>query len=218
MLSAIFTFQLLPIVSDYKLFKDVEIVIQATAKGCRLSDLNVPEQVKTPVIGNARLVSSIDLVSKALYHEGPFTNTGDLPPQVDKKTTYTIVWQITNGTNKVSNAVVRSTLPTYITWKGVVSPDNASVTYNELGGEVIWNASEIEAGAGIIKEPKEMAFQVEFIPSITQVGLSPVLITKTALTAVDDFTGSIVIDTEQYRDIRLVTDPYYTKNDGKVVE
>lgn len=212
-----FTFELLPIVSDYKLFEDVEITIKATAKGCRLSDLDVPEQIKTPVEGHARLISSIDLVSKALYHEGPFTNTGGIPPQVNKKTTYTIVWQITNGTNDVSNAIVRSTLPTYITWKGVVFPDSESVIYNELGGEVIWNAANIEAGAGIIKEPKEMAFQVEFIPSITQVGQSPVLITETALTAVDDFTGSIVIDTEERRDIKLTTDPYYTQEDGEVV-
>jgi hypothetical protein len=213
-----FTFELLSIVSDDRLFENVEIVVSATAKGRRLSDVNVPEQIKTPVAGYARLISNINFSSMALYHEGPFTNTGVVPPKVNEETTYTIVWQITNGTNRVSNAVIRGALPTYITWKGVVSPDSENVIYNELGGEVIWSAAKIEAGAGIVREPKEVAFQVGFIPSITQVGTSPTLITETTLTAMDDFTGTIVSDTEDDRDIKLTTDPYYKKEEGKVVE
>ena len=140
-----------------------------------------------------------------------------MPPKVTAETTYTIVWQVTNGTNKVSNARIRATLPAYVTWKGVVSPDSENVTY-EPDGEIIWNAANIEAGAGITREPKEVSFQVGFIPSITQVGSYPVLITETTLTAMDDFTGSIVNDTENSKDIKLTTDPYYVKEEGKVVK
>ena len=213
-----FTFELLPIVSNNKLFEDVEIMVSATAKGRRLSDVNVSEQIKTPVNGYARLLSNVNLSSRVLYHEGLLTNTGPLPPKVNEKTTYTVVWQITNGTNEISNAVVRGTLPTYVTWLGVMSPNNESIIYKELGGEIVWNPSKIKAGEGITKEPREVSFQVGFIPSITQVGLSPVLITETTLTAVDDFTGSIVSDTENRKDIKLTTDPYYVKEEGKVVK
>ena len=213
-----FTFELLPIVSNNRLFENVEIVIEATAQGRRLSDMNVPQKVKTPVKGYARLLSSINLSSRALYYEGPFTNTGAMPPKVNEETTYTIVWQVTNGTNEISNATIRSTLPTYITWKGVVSSDSENVIYNELGGEVVWNAAKIEAGAGITREPKEVAFQVGLIPSVTQVNKSPVLITETTLTAMDDFTGLIVNDVEYDKNIRLTTDPYYVKGEGEVVE
>ncbi len=212
-----FTFELLPIVSNNRLFENVEIVIEATAQGHRLSNLNVPEKIKTPVVGYARLLSNINLSSRILYHEGSFINTGTVPPKVNKETTYTVVWQVTNGTNKVTNARIRSTLPTYVTWKGVVSPDSESVTC-EPDGEIIWNAANIEAGAGITREPKEVSFQIGFIPSITQVGLSPVLITETTLTAMDDFTGSIVNDTENNKDIKLITDPYYVKEEGRVVK
>ena len=141
-----------------------------------------------------------------------------MPPKEKEETTYTIVWQVTNGTNEISNATIRSTLPTYITWKGVVSSDSENVIYNELGGEVVWNAAKIEAGAGITREPKEVAFQVGLIPSVTQVNKSPVLITETTLTAMDDFTGLIVNDVEYDKNIRLTTDPYYVKGEGEVVE
>ncbi len=213
-----FTFELLPIVSNNRLFKNVEIAIEATAQGRRLADMNVPEKIKTPVVGYARLLSNVNLSSRALYHEGLFTNTGAMPPKVNEETTYTIVWQVTNGTNDLSNATIRSTLPTYVTWKGVVSPGSENITYNELGGEIIWNVANIEAGAGITREPKEVAFQIGFVPSLTQFGSSPVLINEATLTAVDEFTGSTVNDEEQKRDIKLTTDPYYTKEEGNVVK
>ncbi|MCK5592261.1 MAG: hypothetical protein KAI72_09935 [Candidatus Pacebacteria bacterium] len=213
-----FTFELLPISSSSNLFKNVEISIEATAQGLRLSNMEVPEKIKSPVIGKARLLSDVNLLSRVLYYDGPFANTGAMPPKVNKETTYTVVWQVTNGTNKISNTTIRSNLPTYVSWKGVVSPDSENVIYNELGGEIIWNATNIEAGAGITEEPKEVAFQIGFIPSLTQEGKVPFLLNETTLTAVDDFTGLIVNDSEEKRSIMLLSDPYFDKKEGQVVK
>lgn len=213
-----FTFELKPIFSGNKLFKDVEILIEATAQGLRLSNMEVPEKIKTPVIGKARLLSAVNLSSRILYHDGPLTNTGAMPPKINEETTYTVVWQVTNGTNKISNTTIISNLPTYVTWKGVVSPDNENIIYKEQGGKITWNATNIEAGAGITKEPKEVAFQIGFIPSLTQKGMSPFLLNETTLTALDDFTGLIVSDTEDKRNIVLTNDPYFDKEEGEVVE
>jgi len=213
-----FSFNLLPVVSEKGLFKNVELSISAMAEGRRLSNVNVLEQIKTPIVGKARLISDVGLTAKALYGDGPFTNSGPMPPESNKKTTYTIVWQITNATNKITNAMVRTTLPTYVSWLKSVSPITENIIYNELGGEIVWNAGEIEAGAGITKKPKEVAFQVEFIPSITQVNTSPILVNSATLTATDNFTNLTVDDTEPSQDIRLTADPYYKPEEGKIVQ
>jgi len=213
-----FTFELLPIVSNGQLFKNVEIGIGATAEGTRLSDMNVPQKIETPVVGKARLLSAVTLSSKALYYEGALKNTGAMPPQINKETTYTIVWQLTNGTNNLSNAIVRATLPAYITWKNVVSPNGEKINYDAQKGEITWTAGKVEAGTGISKAPKEVAFQVGFIPSITQVGSSPALINSTILNAADDFTGQFVNDAEDSKSIELTADPYYKKEQGVVAK
>jgi len=160
----------------------------------------------------------VNLSSKALYYEGPLTNTGAMPPQANKETTYTIVWQITNGTNDLSNVKVHATLPAYVTWKDVVSPDGEKIKYDSQKGEITWIAEKVEAGTGISKSPKEVAFQIGFIPSITQVGLFPTLITGAILDATDDFTGSSVNDIENIKSTELKDDPYYEKGQGEVVK
>ncbi|MCK5026925.1 MAG: hypothetical protein KAS07_00750, partial [Candidatus Pacebacteria bacterium] len=53
-----FTFDIGSIMQDEKLFEDVEIEIEAIAKGRRLSDLNVAESIKTPAVGKAKLLTS----------------------------------------------------------------------------------------------------------------------------------------------------------------
>ena len=71
---------------------------------------------------------------------------------------------------------------------------------------------------GITREPREVSFQVGFVPSITQVRSSPILITEAVLTAVDDFTGKEVGDVEGSRNIQLTTDPYFKREEGEVVK
>ena len=44
------------------------------------------------------------------------------------------------------------------------------------------------------------------MPSVTQIGKAPILITKTTLTGIDDFTSSVVTDTENARDTKLITE------------
>jgi hypothetical protein len=212
-----FSFEIGSIVSEGMLFKDVEIEVTAAAKGRRLSDVNVPETTKTPAIGKARLLTSFDLISRILFNDGPIQNAGPMPPKANNETTYTVRWQITNGTSKVSNAVVKTTLPPYVSWKGVVSPSSESVAYNEVGGQVVWNVGEVEAGTGVVTAPKEVSFQIGFIPSLTQVGTSPELITETVLTGIDNFTSSVVKDTEYARTTYLTDDNGFMLEEAKVV-
>jgi hypothetical protein len=84
-----------------------------------------------------------------------------------------------------------ATLPPYVEWEGNTYPD-ADITYNPIGGEVVWNIGDIPRGAGAVTSTKQMAFQVSITPSVTQVGSVPVLVSEGAFSGVDDFTGSTI--------------------------
>ena len=72
---------------------------------------------------------------------------------------------------------------------GEVSPDSEQVTYNPVGGEIIWNAGDIEAGTGVGSPPREVAFQVSFLPSLGQVGTAPTVLGESVARGTDLFAG-----------------------------
>ena len=217
--SASFSFSFQPLVSKdgRQAFANPEVTIEVTARGRRVSDTNVPEEINTVAVKKIKVESSLNLASRSVYYAGPLKNTGPLPPKVNQETTYTIIWTITNSSNDISSAVVRTTLPTYVKWLGVVSPDSESVTYNEIGGEVVWNAGAIPAGTGINRAAREVAFQVSFLPSISQINQSPLLTSEIAISGNDNFTHTILRDTKRALSIKLSTDSIFLENQGIVV-
>src|SRR3990167_6070628 len=218
--SASFSFSFLPLVSKdgRQAFANPEVTIEVTARGRRVSDTNVPEEINTVAVKKIKVESSLNLASRSVYYTGPLKNTGPLPPKVNQETTYTIIWTITNSSNDISSAVVRATLPTYVKWLGVVSPDSENVTYNEIGGEVVWNAGAIPAGTGINRATREVAFQVSFLPSISQINQSPLLTSEIAISGNDNFTHTTLRDTKRALSIKLSTDSIFLENQGIVVQ
>jgi len=218
--SASFSFSFQPLVSKdgRQAFANPEVTIEVTARGRRVSDTNVPEEINTVAVKKIKVESSLNLASRSVYFAGPLKNTGPLPPKVNQETTYTIIWTITNSSNDISSAVVRTTLPTYVKWLGVVSPDSENVTYNEIGGEVVWNAGAIPAGTGINRAAREVAFQVSFLPSISQINQTPFLTSEIAISGNDNFTHTTLRDTKRALSIKLSTDSIFLENQGIVVQ
>ena len=217
--SASFSFSFQPLVSKdgRKAFANPEVTIEVTARGRRVSDTNVPEEINTVAVKKIKVESGMSLASRAVYYAGPLKNTGPLPPKVNQETTYTIIWTITNSSNDVSSAIVRTTLPTYVKWLGIVSPDSENVTYNEIGGEVVWNAGAIPAGTGINRATREVAFQVSFLPSISQINQAPFLTSEIVISGNDNFTHTTLRDTKRALSIKLSTDSIFLENQGIVV-
>ncbi|MDO8572163.1 MAG: hypothetical protein Q7S11_00135 [bacterium] len=214
-----FSFNFLPLVSkDGRIaFGRPEVSIEVTAHGRRVSDTNVPEEINTVALKKVKIESILNLASRSVYYTGPFKNIGALPPKVNQETTYTIIWTITNSSNDVSSAVVRTTLPTYVKWLGVVSPSSEDVSYNEIGGEVTWNAGTVPAGTGIARGAREVAFQISFLPSLSQLDHIPLLTSEIVLSAKDIFTGTILRDSKRPLTIKLSTDSMFLENQGIVV-
>lgn len=196
-----------------RLIKNPEVDIEVRVRAKRTSESNVPEEITSFALQKVKIQTALSLSSRGLYYSGPFKNKGALPPKADSETTYTIVWTIKNTSNSVSNATVTAVLPLYTKWLGAVSPQGEDVSFDERNSEVIWNIGRIPAGA-----TREVAFQISFLPSLSQVGQYVDLIKSTIVSATDDFTKTTVSDKEVPVRTILNSDPKFVQEQGVVVQ
>lgn len=195
-----------------------EIYIDIAIKGKRIEGSNVPEELLYSDSKRIKISSDLSLLSRGFYYTGPFDNFGPIPPKAEQETTYTITWTVTNTINKVTGAKVYATIPSYIKWLGQVIPGTEEVTFNPLGGEIVWNVGEVKAGAGNTLPVREVSFQVSFVPSLSQVGSTPMLISDTRLIAIDSFTKTEVSEARPLINTDLKYDPSFPRDGGKVVQ
>lgn len=200
------------------LFKNPSLSLDIIASGKRLQGGNVPQEVLYSATKVVKVVTDTRLNSRAVYSVGPFQNTGSIPPKVDKETTYTVIWTVINTSNKVKNAKVSATLPIYAKWLSKMAPEGENISYNVQNSEIVWELGDIEAGAGIDSHAREVAFQISFLPSVSQIGSSPIILNGAVLTGADEFTSVRIEDARPALDISLKTDPDFKYSDDKVVQ
>lgn len=198
--------------------KEASISLNITANGKRLQGDNVPQEILYSSTKVIKILTDINLSSRIIYWSGPFQNTGPIPPKAEQETTYTIVWAVTNTSNKVKNVEVKATLPVYAKWLSRVSPESENISFNSSGAEIVWDVGEVEAGAGIDSPAKEVSFQVSFLPSVSQVGNAPIILNESSLVGTDDFTSTTVTDTTTVLSTTLRSDPDFKNLDDQVVK
>jgi hypothetical protein len=165
-----------------------------------------------------KIVSDAGLATKALYYSGPFANTGPIPPKVEKPTSYTIVWSVSNTSNSIGNAVVKSSIPAWVRFLGTVSPTSEDLTYNPSTKEIVWNIGKISRGTGTTQSNREVSFQISLSPSLSQIGAIPVLVNNAVLTGHDDFANVDVRVEKGSLRTSLDSDPAFPANGAAVVE
>jgi uncharacterized repeat protein (TIGR01451 family) len=190
----------------------LQLAVEAEAR--RVLERDVPEQLEAVVKGEVRLATTPTLLQVVRYSPGPFENTGSIPPRVNQRTTYTIVWRVTNPLNDLTNVRVVAQLSSYVEWTGQTAPADAQIRYNATTGEVQWQEQRVPAGAGVGRPPKEVAFQVAIQPSAAQAGSKPVLVKEAVLTAKDAFTQVPIELRAPAVTTELRLDPAYNANDG----
>jgi hypothetical protein len=168
-------------------FRTPELALDVTVRGRRVSETNVPEVIESTLRRQIKFETALDLSAQALHDTGPIGNTGPLPPRAEQPTTYTMLWTATNSTNPTGNVNVSATLPSYVRWVGLVQPSNENVSFNEVGGRVMWNIGSMPSYAS-----REVAFQIELIPSLSQVGSEPILINNQHIRGIDTWTTTEV--------------------------
>lgn len=194
------------------------ITMTAHVKGRRLGETGVPETLESQAVGVVKLKAEPSIASRVLYYSGPFQNAGPVPPRVDSETTYTVVMSVANDINDLRNVTVVSHLPSYMRWLGIVSPQNADLTYNAAKGDLVWNIGTLPAGTGYNTQPMQVAFQVAFTPSLSQVATTPELLSQQTLSGVDQFTGNMIETSNRSLTTDLPTDPSARQNAGRVSE
>ncbi len=185
------------------------ITAAGTAQGSGASSNNT-------VTTTFKVRSKLTLASKLTYFDGPFTNSGPLPPVPDQQTTYTITWSLSNAVNDASNVVVSGRLPPYVRFLGVVSPQGESVNYDPTGSVVTWNAGDVSAFAGFSGSSRQVSFQVALLPSVTQGGQIITMMDQIAATGVDDFTNDTLTTTGSVLLSSLSEDSRATSADSTV--
>ncbi len=192
--------------------------------------INVSISAKQPLEGNIvqnldnsdskiiKVISNVGLSGKALYYSGAFTNTGAMPPKVEKETTYTVLWSLSNTANNISGTQVTATLPAWVRFVGTISPPSEDLTFNPSTRQITWNVGGLPMGTGITGTSREVSFQIGFTPSLSQVGTMPILINDATLTGHDDFANVNVTVSKGALNTLLVDDPTFTPGGAKVVE
>lgn len=203
---------------DSSFMIEPSISMDIVANGKRLEGGNVPQEVLYSATRTVKIATDARLSSRALHWSGPFQNSGPMPPKAESETTYTVIWTITNTSNKIKNAKVAATLPLYVKWLSQMNPEVENISYNSVGSEVVWDAGDIEAGAGIDSPPREIAFQISFLPSLSQEGQSPVILNESTLSGKDIFTSTFVGETRPYLTTTLKSDPDFKYTEDKVVK
>lgn len=165
-----------------------------------------------------KIISDAGFSTKALYYSGSLKNTGPIPPKAEQKTTFTIVWSLSNTSNNISKAQIRSTIPSWVKFTGFISPTTEDLIYDSLAREVKWNIGNIKKGTGISEASREVSFQVELTPSLSQIGTTPVLINDAVLTGHDDFANLDIVVNKAALNTRLLKDTAFPSNGGVVVE
>ncbi|HRH30727.1 MAG TPA: hypothetical protein PK886_01520 [Candidatus Paceibacterota bacterium] len=193
-------------------------------------DINISVKAKDPSLGNsiieinnqesAEVVysSNLQFAAKARYRSGPIQNSGPLPPRAEQPTTYTITWTITNTSNQAKNGVLVTRIPPYITYVGNAVPQSEALSYNASTREITWSVGDISAQAGSTAPNREVSFQIELRPSISQIGTQPIIVYDSTLKAVDRFTGANLSSVRSELTTNLVNDPGFQGNEAAVTQ
>jgi hypothetical protein len=207
---------LVPSLVTNSTFRRQELKVELSVHAKRLSEENVPEEISSNLTRTVKIASDLVLKNRLVRTIGPFENTGPMPTMPEQASTYTVLVSVNNSYNNVKDVVYKATLPRYVEWLGKVYPPNAKVQYSPDKREVTWTVGDVAPGVGYNSSAKEFAYQVSFLPSLSQRGESPEIIGPSSLMGKDDFTGGIDQVLASPLDIKIESDPAYKYGDEKV--
>lgn len=186
-----------------------DLVVNVYAR--RIAETSAQEQLIGTSQATAKFSSEAFVGGQVGYGDRVFNDTGPIPPQVGQTTTYTVTLVAEAGVNDLTDAVVTTSLPLYVTWLDNYQSSEA-VVYNTVSKQLEWRPGIIDAG-----QRKELLFQVSLTPSISQVNSVPTLVNSQQLRASDRFTGETLRANAPAITIALSTEAGFNEADGRVV-
>ncbi|EKE20102.1 MAG: hypothetical protein ACD_8C00056G0027 [uncultured bacterium] len=199
---------------------DKNLVVSSVAK---IDSPDVPTPFDSnKIIGSntleLKLASKVLFQTKGYYSSFNMKNTGPIPIKSGAETTFSIRWSIASVSNDITEARVVSSLPSGIRWSGQIYPTNEKISYNERTNQIIWEAGEIKAGAGILEPAREVEFQIIAKPQINQIGNHVNLVNEAIFTAKDAFVMQNITKKTEIKKSSLFEDSTVGFVGGKVVK
>ncbi|MDP2664052.1 MAG: hypothetical protein Q8P08_01290, partial [bacterium] len=212
--------QILPPQSEGKVEFWVKLKDEWEANGA-----NSNPQIKTTVFLSqvkeefTNKVNSKLVVSQAGYfNDEVFGNSGPIPPEAGRITSYTIGWQIKNYYNEVKNVKVKVVLPQNVNLTGRMFPGEQAdkLTFDLQSREIVWNIGDLVAGEGFSNQGLSIYFQVSFLAQESMKGQTPELIGRAVISGEDKWTGEIIQAESPSINTALPDDDSVSIEEGKV--
>lgn len=172
--------------------RNPEVKLRAGVTGIRVSDVKTEEKIETIASATLRVQSDVPVRAYTLSNEGPFSNTGPIPPTVEQETSYTVLFEVLNNSNDLKNARIEGILPSYVAWSNLAEPDTENVVFDYQTRKFVWNIGNVPAGSGYSQKSKTLAIKVVLTPSFSQLGTAPELLKNIVFNATDTFTATTV--------------------------
>ncbi len=212
--SGSFTFRTKQI-DSIRALRNPTIAATVTVSGRSSKDGNTPVLNTATINRTIQIGTDLGFNSYSSRTTGPFTNTGPVPPKANTESTYTIFFDFTSTVNSVAGATAKGVLPPYVRFVGATSPNDGSITFDENTRTVTWAAGEVTAGT-TSAAPKRGAFQVALLPSFSQQGTSPILMSFVSYSATDRFTKRLLEGRGQDVSTQTLRDPGFVSAQGEV--
>lgn len=203
--------------SDIQSSSKPEVEMTVKINGERTLESGSVEKVEAIEKRKITLGTDLSVSAVTVRSMGDIENSGPIPPKVNVPTTYTVLWSINNSFNQVSNVEVRAILPSYVKWTGEFNPKSESISFNSVTNEVVWNAGAVLPNTGFNSPSKKVYFQLQFLPSTSQIGGAPPILGGTSVSGVDKATNLRISSQAPAVTTYFSGDPSYKKGDELVV-
>ncbi len=128
-------------------------------------DTNLPES-KEINSGNKilKVATDLDLSMSGSFGEGVFKNSGPIPIENGKETTFTIKISLKNNFNEISDPSLLIKLPSGINWKNSFHRTSGDVSFNNRTNELEWRMNQLKSKVGYENQVEELTFQIGIVP------------------------------------------------------
>lgn len=202
-----FTFSTLP---ANLLTASPSLTFTVSVSGTRVGQTNVPEVVSASSARTVKVATAVAFSASSLHTSGALSNTGPVPPTINKVTTYSIVFSVRGGQNSIAGATATTILPGYVSFTGATA-GNGAFSYDGASHTMSWNAGDLAQGASA-----QGVFQVSFIPSLSQRGGAPPLTGPVSFSGYDRFAGVQISATSDPVTTETSGDPGYVLGNATV--
>jgi hypothetical protein len=111
--------------------------------------------------------------------------SGPLPPKVSETTILKVFWNIKNTLHELKELQVIAKLPDYVSYDNNQILSAGELSYNPDDNSITWNIGPLP----VTVEALDAQFNIKLIPRPEDKGKILVILTGTAITAIDEITG-----------------------------